>query len=81
METIAKLLAGMEHCGVEGCETCGATVKDGLTVEPGGREPCPKCERFGDDCGEHLPTWEALVEYWKTRAIKAESLLRARGEA
>ncbi len=39
---------------------------------PGGQpipsEDCPKCERFGDDCGEHSPSWQELAAYWKAQA-------------
>lgn len=31
-------------------------------------EDCPKCERFGDDCGEHSPSWQELAAYWKAEA-------------
>ena len=31
-------------------------------------EDCPKCERFGDDCGEHSPSWQELAAYWKAQA-------------
>jgi hypothetical protein len=29
---------------------------------------CPKCDKVGDDCGEHLPSWEELACYWKGKA-------------
>lgn len=31
-------------------------------------EDRPKCERFGDDCGEHSPSWQELAAYWKAEA-------------
>ena len=31
-------------------------------------EDCPKCERFGDDCGQHSPSWQELAAYWKAEA-------------
>lgn len=39
---------------------------------------CLKCERTGEDCGEHAPTWEQLTAYWKA---KAEDLTRELAKA
>ena len=36
-------------------------------------EPCAKCGRAGEDCGEHTPTWQELTEYWRERALAAEA--------
>lgn len=48
-------------------------------------EDCPKCERFGDDCGEHSPSWQELAAYWKAQAerlrqpTQSDALLDAEG--
>lgn len=34
---------------------------------------CPKCEKFGDDCGEHAPSWQELAEYWKAEAERRQA--------
>jgi hypothetical protein len=36
-------------------------------------EDCTACERLGVDCGEHVPSWEQLAIYWRTRALQAPS--------
>lgn len=42
---------------------------------------CPKCAKSGDDCGEHSPSWEELVDYWKNEAASLRKQLEdARSE-
>lgn len=42
---------------------------------------CPKCAKFGDDCGEHPPTWEELVDYWRNEAATLRKQLENAREA
>jgi hypothetical protein len=42
-------------------------------------EECRKCAAKGEDCGEHVPTWEELADNWKQRATEAEARGYRRG--
>jgi hypothetical protein len=47
---------------------------DGCTRSVMQSEDCPKCDKFGDDCGEHSPSWEELAAYWKAEAERLRSI-------
>lgn len=42
---------------------------------------CPKCAKSGDDCGEHSPSWEELVDYWRNEAASLRKQLDDAREA
>jgi hypothetical protein len=47
---------------------------DGCTRSVMQSDDCPKCDKFGDDCGEHSPSWEELAAYWKAEAERLRSI-------
>ena len=52
---------------------------DGCTRSVMQSEDCPKCDKFGEDCGEHSPSWEELAAYWKAEAERLRAALDALG--
>lgn len=45
-----------------------AALRQQAQPTPDAEEPCVKCEASGDDCGEHVASWEELATYWKAEA-------------
>ena len=56
-----------EECGNSTChhDTEATAIAAWNTRQPTHSDDCPKCDKLGDDCGEHAPSWKELAAYWK----------------
>jgi len=73
-DRIEAQAAEIEHLRAEAEAQFDRGYYDGCTRSVMQSEDCPKCDKFGDDCGEHSPSWEELAAYWKAEAERLRSI-------